>query len=213
MPFELPPHITIGRERAAVGDKLAVAPLDAFLLPLIVHLTIAPGEMRRPLSFEKAARDFHWPIGRLVRMVLNGRLKRIGRAPEDSRFGAFRLDEDELDDQFYGRPMAACVSRQSAAQILEVDPSAISLLFRTASPMGHPYVRRIKPLMGKGKYTWHIEATDFADFASKHISLTALARERNKSFDQLRTDLRLQSIAPVLSARRFEISLFLRADL
>lgn len=201
------------RQSATTLAQITHSSLDAFLNRLSAQVTMSPSEMQLPLSFEKAARDFHWPIGRIVKMVLNGRLKRIGRIPKETGFAAFRLDKEELEDQFYGPPMAACVSRQMAAQTLDVDLSAINLLFRTATPLGHPYVRRVTPLMGKGKYTWHIEATDFADFVSKHISLTALAKERNKSLDQLKVDLRLQSIAPVLTVMRFESSLFLRADL
>lgn len=192
--------------------RVTIASLEGLLARLASCETTASIDMGSPMSMAKAAYRFHWPIGRIVKMVLNGRLKRFGKLPDEVGFGAFLVDGNELQGAFYGSPMAAFVTRQSAAQTLHVDISTVDRLLRTPSPFGHPYVRRVTPLRGKGKYTWHIEASDLTDFSSAHISLAALAHERNTSADQLKTELQLKGITPILTAMRFDYSLYQRAD-
>lgn len=192
-----------GTRRAKTMDLIEATSLDRLMETLIARVSLSIGEINQPLDMTRAAYRFHWPVGRILRMVFTGVLARIALHPQHTGFTSVMIDEQELERLFHVRPMAACLQKSEAAQMLEVDRAAIDRLIRTPGPNGAPFVRRVTPLLGRNKNVWHLEAASFLPFCDTHLALASVARD-------LARGLSAAGIEPVLRAPRFEFSLYPR---
>ncbi|MFC3058068.1 TniQ family protein [Paenirhodobacter populi] len=200
-----------GVQRPSTLDLVEIGSIDRFMNTLAGVATLPHTVIAHPLDMMKAAYRFHWPIDRILRMVLSGALKRIARRPDRSGFLSIIIDEQELRHAFEAPAMASCFSKAEAARLLGVDRGTVDKLLRAATQNGAPVIRHVTPLTGKNKNVWHLEASGFMRFREEHLTLAQAARDKAIEPRDLILGLSAAGITPVVRAARFEFSLYPRA--
>lgn len=200
-----------GGQRPTTLDLIEIGSIDHFMTTLAGIATLPHAAIDHPLDMMKAAYRFHWPIDRILRMVLSGALKRVAKHPDRPGFGSILIDEQELRHAFEAPAMAPCFSKAEASRLLGVDRGTVDKLLRTAAQNGAPLIRRVTPLTGKNKNVWHLEASGFRRFSEEHLTLAQAARDQAIEPRDLARSLSASGIMPVVRAVRFEFSLYPRA--
>lgn len=162
---------------------------------------------------EIASRVVRWPVIDIVRLVLDGGLTRIESLDEDRRFRSVLVDPDEVRRELAARHGRGRVSPSQAASRMKLRRYGVRALSLERDRDGTPFLRAFGSGDPSDTKRYWFEPDDLERFASDHVDLAVLARERCTSPKALRKHLSDAGIEPILPQPRLGKLVYRRADL
>lgn len=202
-----------GAKHLRAVDRVSTASLDAFLAKLLTGAMPSLPDDSQPIRLSNAARQLHWAIGRIVKLILSGKLTRVARAPGRTGFDSVLIDNYELIDILYSPRVSPRISKDEAAEILRIPPESVASLLRLANHDGTPLLKRVVPFVGNREAPWHIDLASFDRFRPAHVTLAALARQHSLAPDVLRRQLWKRDIRSILHGSNRDCGIYRLADL
>jgi hypothetical protein len=191
----------------SANDQYAQADLDEFLRRLLdgAHAVGRP-EPRRT-SIPAAAKRACCSAADIVRLILDRKLKWVGRASGERGYLSVLIDVDEIRAKTRG-PEHGGVTQCEMTELLCTSDGVVRALvkakhlktFIARDPINHcPAVL--------------IRADDAKKFRRKYVSLFALAKERGKHFKAVKNELTAAGVKPAFKRKKIGATFYARAQL
>lgn len=151
----------------------------------------------RPMGLSEAAKMFRWPVGHLVKLVLNGKLSKIGRSQASKGFASIMVDGAEIEELLFSKEEHRGVGKQAAADALQIQPRSVEHLLRLTDDKGAPLIKRVHLASGRRDEILLDDRT-FQKFRKRHVSLLQLATRDDLAPEEVRLNLSKRGIESIL---------------
>jgi hypothetical protein len=197
------PHLDGRRFRAA--DRYALADLDAFLARLLHNTTDVRKPNARQFDIPSAAKRACCSASDVLRLILDGNLKWVGKLVGERGYMAVLVDVEEIRAKTRG-PDPGGVTRRPASKILRVSDKVVDSLIAD---------RRLKTFVAPDPISRvpqeYIAHSELKRFARDYISLFQLAEQRGQHFSRVLKDLTFRGIDPVFEPQKIGTRFYARS--
>ena len=142
----------------------------------------------------------------LVRLILDRKLKWVGRASGERGYLSVRVDLDEVRAKVRGADHGGLTPRQVATMLGVADRVIYALM-----EGGHLTTRTVVNPINRCPQVIIMPA-EVARFKKRYVSLFALAKERGKHFKAVKNELDAADVEPAFKRRKIGATFYRRSD-
>ena len=160
-----------------------------------------------------AARISRWPVIDIVRLVLDGGLRRVELDHPDRKFKSVLVDPEEVRRVLDARQANGRLTIVEAASRLNLRTGGIRALMSVPDRDGRPFLAASGETNGNGAVRHFFDVPDLDRHAAAHVDLDEISIARGIVPKILRGQLSAAGIEPILPRRRLGRHVYRRADL
>ncbi|MFB9985008.1 TniQ family protein [Mesorhizobium kowhaii] len=203
----LKPMIEKPRGRSGMHYTFRREDLDAFLEKLLEKADPALGGDPAFETLLKAAKRCCCAVMDVVRLVVDGKLARVGRNPAEQGFMSVLVDANEVRPHVTG-PDYDGFSLRDLEKLLSSGTYAVKALVEkgllTTVTVKNPMTGWIQPIVRK---------EELERYRREYVSLHALARERGEHFARVKKALVVSGVFPIGDPEELKQTLYRRSDI
>ena len=160
-----------------------------------------------------AARISRWPVIDIVRLVLDGGLRRVELDHPDRKFKSVLVDPEEVRRVLDARQANGRLTIAEAASRLNLRTGGIRALMSVPDRDGRPFLTASSERNGNGAVRHFFDVPDLDRHAAAHVDLDEISIARGIVPKILRGQLSAAGIEPILPRSRLGRHVYRRADL